>query len=354
MGPGDFHAIVAKADALNELGRWDDALRVVTPVLTAEPEHLGAGVTAGVCLLNTGRAMEAREVLQRVALAHPRASDPLRLLSYAAVQLRESGTAVECARQAVELSPWSVDTHIQLSVALTSARDRPAAVAAARRAVEIAPASAAAHLALADALFPEGAKPSEAELAEAEHHVREALVLAPGNAIAHNELGRIAMARGQHFAAASALTSAVVSDPRQQVALANISMVFGQLVFRAHYVVFVLWLVSRFTVTSTTVERSALWVLEAVGLAVLAWTVLRLRTAARRRTRGLLRDFARRDPLGAAWGGSLAVGGSAFLLMGITPDPVTRALVPFVGACLVVGMVLSWIRVRWFAKRRQR
>ena len=231
---------------------------------------------------------------------------------------------------------------------------RQAAVAAARRAIEVAPHVAAAHLALADALFPEGVKPDDRQLAEAERHVRAALALAPDNASAHNELGRIAMARGEHFAAAAALASSVVTDPRQDAPLANLSMVFGQLVGRAHYVVFVLWLVGRFTITKTTFERSALWILEGVGLAVLGWTAVQLRWAAGGiRARILLREFARRDPIGAAWGGALAIGALGFLVMGLTPEAVTRALVPIVGGCLVVGMVLSWVRVSWF-RRRQR
>ena len=76
-------AVVARADALNQLGRHDEALRLVSPVLATDPQHLGANVTAAVSLLNTGRVQEARPVLQRVAPAHPDAADPLRLLSYA-------------------------------------------------------------------------------------------------------------------------------------------------------------------------------------------------------------------------------------------------------------------------------
>ncbi len=354
MDPDEAAATVARADLLDDLGRWDEALRVVSPVLAAHPEHLGAGVTAGVCLINSGRAQEASVVLQRICAAHPQASDPPRLLSLAAVQLLESSRAVECARRAVDLAPWQADVHIQLAAALTCARDRQAAVAAARRAIEVAPHVAAAHLALADALFPEGVKPDDRQLAEAERHVRAALALAPDNASAHNELGRIAMARGEHFAAAAALASSVVTDPRQDAPLANLSMVFGQLVGRAHYVVFVLWLVGRFTITKTTFERSALWILEGVGLAVLGWTAVQLRWAAGGiRARILLREFARRDPIGAAWGGALAIGALGFLVMGLTPEAVTRALVPIVGGCLVVGMVLSWVRVSWF-RRRQR
>ncbi|MEI2826439.1 MAG: tetratricopeptide repeat protein [Dermatophilaceae bacterium] len=345
-------AVVARADALNQLGRHDEALRLVSPVLAHDPQHLGANVTAAVSLLNTGRVQEARPVLQRVAQAHPDAADPLRLLSYAAVQLREGSTAVGCARRAVELEPWGVESHIQLSVALTCARDHLAAVAAARRAVELAPSSAGAHLALVGALFPDGANPPESDLTRAERHVQLALSLEPGNAIAHNELGRIAMARGQPFAAASALTRAVITDPRQDVALDNISLVFGLMVLRAHYVMFVLWFMARAAVKPVPVARLGLWLTEAIGVSVLAWTVIKLRAASGQgMARGLVREFARRDPLGAAWCAAVMSSGLALVVMGFTSDELTRALLWVVGGCLAGGAILSWVRA---ARRKAR
>ncbi|MEI2649863.1 MAG: hypothetical protein V9G15_12855 [Dermatophilaceae bacterium] len=59
MDEMEAEATVARADALNALGRYDEALRLVSPILAADAEHLGAGLTAAVALINLRREAEA-------------------------------------------------------------------------------------------------------------------------------------------------------------------------------------------------------------------------------------------------------------------------------------------------------
>ena len=90
------------------------------------------------------------------------------------------------------------------------------------------------HLALAEAPHPQGTA-ADKYVDRAEQHVRRALELEPDNALAHNELARIAIARGRFYRAAGYLANGVAVDPGQHVLHVNMNVVFGLAVRQAHF-----------------------------------------------------------------------------------------------------------------------
>lgn len=345
---------VAQADALVGLRRYDEALRLVAPVLTAEPDHLGAGVTAAVCLINLDRSSEARGLLTQLAAAHPEAPDPPRLLSFIAVRTGNREVSLTCANRAVFLAPWSPETHMQLAEALTLRGRHDEAVQSARRALELAPHSAAAHLAVADALVPEeGGRPTSTAFGEAEGHIRRALELAPDNGVAHNALGRIHVARGNLFAAAHALSTAVATDWRVGVAVDNIAVVFARFVWRGHIVLLVLHLLSAAAVGWTSINRGLLGAICGTALLVLCWVWIKFGRVVSQSRMGFLREFARRQPMGAAWGALLHIGAIVMIAMAVSPDQWLAVMSIIVRVCLVAGVVLSWLQVAALSRRQR-
>ena len=342
----DAEATVARADALNALGRYDEALRLVSPILAADAEHLGAGLTAGVALINLRREAEGMTLLSRVAATHPSSADALRLLSFAAVRRKDATAAVAWAEQALALAPWSVDAHLQSAQALGLARRPCDAQEAAQRALELAPDSADSHLAMSVALVPPGSAPQRDDLDRAEQHVRQALAIDPGSVAAHNELGRLLLAKNQPFAATSSFTRAVHADPRADVPLANVSRVFARLVLRSHFLLLFLWWLAR-PVHDVTLSLEPVIVMVALGAAaVVLITVVLLRRAVPRDLPTFVRDFWRRDRLAALWGGCVGLSGLALAVMAFVGNDAVRILHVVAGVSLLVGALLSWARAR--------
>jgi Tfp pilus assembly protein PilF len=301
-------------------------------------------VAAGVALLNTGRLAEAIEVLRGAVASHPGSPDLLRMLAFGYVRTGQRPWAVECARRAVALAPHSVLCLCQLSEALGSVGDRPGAIAAAEQAVSHAPQAALAHLTLAEALHPEG-RPVKRDLPRAEHHVRVALELEPDNAFAHNELARIRLAQGRSFAAAGHLSDAVIADPQERAAHQNMDLVFVRAVQLAHYsiavacVLFLLWGVlpwPRAAMTAACLATLAL---------ALGWVWVRLRRAVPRSLGAFLRGFARRDRLGTAWAAVVGLVGVILAVASVLPAPFPAVAGGGGINLLILGVVLSWIRV---------
>ena len=340
----EAQATVARADALCSMGRYDEALRLVSPILAADAEHLGAGLTAAVALINLRREAEAMTLLSRVAATHPSSADALRLMSFAAVRRDDASAAVAWAERAVEVAPWSVDVHLQRAEALALARRPRDAQDAARRALELASNSAHAHLTMAAALLPENLRATPEDLDEAERHLQRVLEIEPNHAAAHNELGRIHLARKQMFSATSAFARAVHADPSGDVALENMSQVFTRIVWASHLALWVLWWVTRSVHKPTTNLRPLVVAVAIAAAVVVLATALLLRRAIPRGLPNFLRDFRRREPFAALWGGCVGLSGLALAVMGLVGDEEAPTLHWVAGGALFIGVLLSWVR----------
>ncbi len=348
--------MVRRADQLNDLGRHEQALELVMPVLAADPAHVNAAVAAALALLNTDRPGEGVEVLRAALAANPHEPELLWLLSKAYVRTAQPEWAVWCASEAARIEPLDPTIRCQLSATLLVVGDREAAIHEARQAVELAPDLARTHLALAEALFPEGAK-ADRRSAEAEHHVRLALEIEPDSTYAHNELARISIGRGKQLTAASHLVDAVRSDPRERAVHANMDVVLGNVILWAHRGMLGLCVALGLTGLAGMMiggeEPVALPLRLGVSVTaagvVLGAMYLLVRLVLRRVSadllRSFLRGFVRRDRLGALWGAFMLIQWLALLAACLLP-PLGIAVAGLVGLhTLWIGAAISWLRI---------
>ena len=212
---------------------------------------------------------------------------------------------------------------------------------AAQRALDLAPDSAATHLGISVALVPPGSEPQRDDLDRAEQHVRRALAIDPDLAAAHNELGRLLMAKNQPFAATSSFTRAVHADPQADVPLANVSQVFARLVSRSHFLLGFLWWLDR-PVHDVTLSLKTPIVMVSLGAtAVVLITVVLLQRAVPRGLPTFVRDFWRRDRLAGLWGGCVGLSGLALAAMAFVGNDAVRILHVAAGVSLLAGALLG-------------
>ncbi len=348
-------ATVERAVRLLSLGRADEAIRTLGPVVAAHPEQTRPSAVLAVALLQQQRAGEAADLLARVIAANPEAAEPHRLMSIALRLLRRPHEAVGAAYRAAVLDPHDVDHRVELAETYLATRQLAPAREAAQQAVAMAPESAASHLIMADVLFPEFVKPRKADLVGAQWHVRRALELEPGNVYARNELARIMMADGRALEAAGVLSAAVGDDPDEQALHINLDLVFGTVVRWAHWgmialcvSVVVIGLVG-YGVAQRTDSLAVHITTSLAALTVVVGAAGWLTRSVRRRVpdhllRPLLRGFARRDKLGALWAGFMTLQWLG-LLVGSCLPPMGVLLAGVAGFhTLWIGVALSWLR----------
>lgn len=322
--------------------------------LASEPGDSELLIQAAVAHLGLGAPAESRRLLLSAAAVDPGSARIHRILSFVALQEGLTPEAVREGLRAVQLSPFDASGHAQLARAWARQGDRTAARTAAGRALELAPDAADSHLAMADVLFPDGARPPKADLARAEEHLARALQIEPGSAAALNDLARIHLARGHGVLAAGHLASAVRADPMTEVMQRNMDVVFISLVARAHWILFVMWFVTRqvFRAGGGESPRWVPLVLAVAGLGLIGWVGLRLRAQVPAYLGAFVRGFVRRERVGSLWAVCLLATAVLFLASAVAPDSIREALLLWAWLPLLTGAVLSWARA--VRSRRQR
>lgn len=347
MPADEADAAVARARQLVDLGRFEQALAILGPVLGQQPEHAEASIQAGIALINTDRAGQAMGLLQRAAAAAPSDCEPLRLLSFALLRVGRDRDALNAAQRAVELSPSQPECLVQLARALVVNHHDERALATARRAVELAPHSADAHLCLSETLVPVGRKPPRDAVREALQHTGWVLGEYPDHAEALNEWARVQLAAGRPVHAATALSSAVRADPSLDAALHNLGVAFGALVWRGHLGVWGAWVVSRLSGSTragvAAAAPAALVLSAALAGAALIYVYVGLRRAVPRHLVRYLRVFLQRQPARAIWGLVLIPAALAMCALVVAPPAARGPLQGLAGMLLLVGAILSWI-----------
>jgi tetratricopeptide (TPR) repeat protein len=341
-----------RADSLNILGRHDQALGVVGPALAADPHDVGLLVQAAIAQAGLHRLDEALRLLYSAAAADPGSSRVHRIISFVALERGLVDQAVQAAYRATQLSPFDPYAHAQLARACARQGNRDYAMMAASRAIELAPDLADSHLAMSDVRFPDGAKPAKADLKVAETHLLRALQIEPGNAAALNDLARVHLALGHQVKAAGHLASAVRADPMTPVMQQNMDVVFIGLIARAHWVLFVMWFVSR-QVSRAEGEEAPRWVplvLAVAGFGLIGWVLWRLRAQVPHHLPAFVRGFTRRQRLGSVWAVCLLVTAVLFLASALAPSSISGALLLWAWLPLMAGAVLSWVR---YARERR-
>ncbi|MEU8518194.1 tetratricopeptide repeat protein [Streptomyces sp. NBC_01216] len=176
-----------RADALFDVGRYEQAAELAAGHLAQDPEDAEALVLLARCQQRLGRDEEALESVERALRAAPEA-----------------------------LTAWLMRTHVLLSL-----RRYEEAEAAARHSVELAPHYWGSHYALGTVLD----RSSRIERRRAAYEAaRTAVALAPEESDAHFLVGLTAQRTGDHRVAQQAYETALRLDPESSEAHNNLSL----------------------------------------------------------------------------------------------------------------------------------
>ncbi len=284
--------MVRRADQLNDLGRHEQALELVMPVLAADPAHVNAAVAAALALLNTDRPGEGVEVLRAALAANPHEPELLWLLSKAYVRTAQPEWAVWCASEAARIEP--LDPTIRCQLSATLAHNELARISIGRG----KQLTAASHL--VDAV--------RSDPRERAVHANMDVVL--GNVILWAHRGMLGLC----------------------VAL-GLTGLAGMMIGGEEPVALPLRL--GVSVTAAGVVLGAMYLLVRLVLRRVSADLLR----------SFLRGFVRRDRLGALWGAFMLIQWLALLAACLLP-PLGIAVAGLVGLhTLWIGAAISWLRI---------
>jgi tetratricopeptide (TPR) repeat protein len=238
-----------RAQALIELGRFDEAASLLRGLLASEPGLAPAWCLFAQTRIGVDDAEAALDAAERAAALEPGNGWPHRLRSVALQQLGDLDGAIAAAHEAVSAEPHDWQTHRRLAISLiVASRDVDEAVAAAERAVALAPSEPGAHHALGLA------NDLRRNHAEAGRSFRAALALDPQYSPSHDALARRQLAAsrfgraGNLAAAAAGFRDAVRADPRAAHSATNVELVLRLFVARLSYLIFlIVWVASRVT-----------------------------------------------------------------------------------------------------------
>ena len=160
--PTDAVAGVKLAQALRELGRYDQAAEAAQATLTLQPNNLDALLELGRAHIARGQAFYGVAPLEQARDRAPRDWRPYSLLGVAYEQVRRTDDARAAWNQALALSPDNPDVLTNAATAALTHGDAPGAETLLRRAVAQPTASAKVRQNLAMVLGLQG-KMGEAE-----------------------------------------------------------------------------------------------------------------------------------------------------------------------------------------------
>lgn len=162
INPMDPVAGVRQAQALRELGQYDQAAQVAQTVLTLQPQNLEAMLEIGRAHIARGQAFYGIAALEQAKAAAPRDWRPLSLLGVAYQQVRRPEDAQAAWGEALRLSPDNPDVLTNSAMARMGNGDLSGAESLLRRAANQPGASLKVRQNLALTLGLQG-KLSEAE-----------------------------------------------------------------------------------------------------------------------------------------------------------------------------------------------
>jgi serine/threonine-protein kinase len=179
------------ARALNDLGRLEEAERLLRNLVRVRPKAFYFRDTLAVILNNQGRLDEAISMLYEVIRIQPDFASARKNLGIALLNRGDLDAAVTELREAVRLAPDDALAHLNFGIALRMKGDLDAAINELREAIRLAPDDAQTHLNLGNALVKRG----DLDAAIAEH--RRAIQLQPDSALAHYWLGEALWPHGR-------------------------------------------------------------------------------------------------------------------------------------------------------------
>jgi hypothetical protein len=218
---------VERAQQLLDLGRYDDALRAVTPVLARDPGDAQAHLVAGWATRGLDRPEDAWDHARAAAEAAPDDGESLALMALCDLETGDPARrdrARALGRRAVAVEPWNPVTHVAL---VHSLLDDPAANVEARSAADRAlrqfPENALFLTLAAKSRLVTGTGTVEAWDQEAARALLEdALRLEPTHREARHLLGALDDAWGRGRRSLRGLAAVLAEDPTSEVAHASL------------------------------------------------------------------------------------------------------------------------------------
>lgn len=166
---------LALAAEHQQLGRPDQAERMLRELLRNHPENVDALRLLGVLSLSAGRLQEAERLLRRATNLAPDFAEAQLDLGRVFKEQHKLQDAIEALERAIALEPGNFLTHFLLASVLSPAARTDDAIAAYRKVLELRPRHSGAWLGLGHALKTAGAQE------EAIAAYRECLRLRPGS-----------------------------------------------------------------------------------------------------------------------------------------------------------------------------
>lgn len=277
---------VARARALLDAGRSQDAISTLGPYLASNPDDVRALCVLAQAHLRLSDGERALVAAQAAVAADPGEEWAVRLLSSALVTQGRYNEARWMADEAIRLAPNQWRCHAQLAGVDVAAKTITTSTRrAAQRVVELAPEEADAHLVAGNVAL------ADTKYRAAAAAFREVLRLDPSNASAHNNLGVVALRRRRLGQATSFMVNAAGIDPMSPNYVANIGVAV-----RAwfSYLAIAGFLLVRIAFVFDT-DQGAVALCAALDLALAAVFLLRLSRVGRPAFGRYLRATIRRD-----------------------------------------------------------
>ncbi|WP_137989373.1 tetratricopeptide repeat protein [Streptomyces vilmorinianum] len=181
-----------RADALFDVGRYEQAAALVAGHLATEPDDATALVLLARCQHRLGRERDALDSVERALRAEPDSLPGCLMRTHILLALKEYEEAERSARHSVELAPHYWGSHYALGTVLDRSvrkERRREAYEAARTAVALAPQESDAHFLVGLTAHRNG------EHRVAERAYETALRLDPQSSEAHNNLSLLHLRR---------------------------------------------------------------------------------------------------------------------------------------------------------------
>jgi tetratricopeptide (TPR) repeat protein len=336
-----------RVQALIDLGRLDDARRLLIAILAADPNAVAALRLLAVCHFQTGDGEAALDAADRAVAAEPQNEWGHRLRASALLLLGRPRDAIAAARQAIQLEPGNWAGHLLLGLAAAPEHHRLSR-AAFRRAAALAPMEPEVPFVRGQMLFALGAN------RRARRAYRETVRIDPQHAGALEGLAAIAMSEGRlgqslryvRSAAAAAPGTVAVADYLDRALVGSLgwAVVTGWIlmVVLLFTVMPVAWLVG-----AGVVAAYFLWLwqaLKALPVAVVGVAWARIRSQPRQLARLLI--------AGATAAVAVGVGVAASRLDVDHFDPIPELVA--ISVALVGGIAVVIATDRWVAHRQPR
>lgn len=319
---------VARAAALLDLGRAEQARALLGPVLASDPDHVEGWCLLAQAHLDSGDAGSALQAATSARALAPDDTWGYRLGSQALTALGRHADAVHAAEQALEREPGAWVNHAMLALACNAEPQRHlAAWHHATEAVRIEPTEPGPHLVVGIVAQ------TSRHLDQARQAYSTVILLDPTNGVARHNLALLDLGRGRVRDAASGLREAVLADPADAMARANAARVVDVLLGRLSWVVVGLLFLSAAVVGRSGPAPGLSLVSPLFMVSATVFVVGRVRLIDRQ---GLVR-LARAEPRLRVWAGCLGAAAVLTCLVGVS-----GSAVPAVVALLLLLVGPFW------------